>query len=97
MRVCSVNEGTLRKPRGPCYAFAIFLQLKEVHLFPVKSHRVTANPEYFKSIRRKKKKNPQKKNAVSASVFKAAVKKKEVCPLSGRHRLAANLNVIVCV
>lgn len=50
-----VNEGTLRKPQGPCYAFAIFLQLKEVHLFPVKSHHVTANSEYFKSIMKKRK------------------------------------------
>lgn len=50
MRVYMVNEGTLRKPQGPCYAFAVFLQLKEVHLFSVKSHCVTANWEYFKSI-----------------------------------------------
>lgn len=50
-----VNEGTLRKPQGPCYAFAVFLQLKEVHLFSVKSHCVTANWEYFKSIMNKHK------------------------------------------
>lgn len=49
MRVYMVNEGTLRKPQGPCYAFAIFLQLKEVHLFHVKSHHVTVNSEYFES------------------------------------------------
>lgn len=45
-----VNEGTLRKPQGPCYAFAVFLRLKEVHLLPVKSHHVTANSEYSKSL-----------------------------------------------
>lgn len=55
MRVYMVNEGTLRKPQGPCYAFAIFLQLKEVHLFPVKSHHVTVNPEYFKHNMKKRK------------------------------------------
>lgn len=49
MRVRIVNEGTLRKPQGPCYPFAIFSPLKEVHLFPLKSHRVTVNSEYFKS------------------------------------------------
>lgn len=94
MRVCSVNEGTLRKPRGPCYAFAIFLPLKEVHLFPVKSHRVTANPEYFKSIRRK---NPPPEKTLSARLFSKPPLKKEVGPLTGRHRLAANLNLIVRV
>lgn len=55
MRVYMVNEGTLRKPQGPCYAFAIFLQLKEVHLFPVKPHHVTVNSEYFKSNTKKRK------------------------------------------
>lgn len=58
MRVYMVNEGTLRKPQGPCYAFAVFLQLKEVHLFSVKSHCVTANWEYFKSIMNKHKISP---------------------------------------
>lgn len=53
MRVYMVNEGTLRKSQGPCYAFAIFLQLKEVHLFPVKPHHVSANLEYFKTIMKK--------------------------------------------
>lgn len=47
MQVYMVNEGTLKKPQGPCYAFPTFLQLKEVHLFPVKSDPVAANPEYF--------------------------------------------------
>lgn len=46
MRAYTVNEGTLRKPQGPCYASAMFLQLKEVHLFPVKSNRVTVTSEY---------------------------------------------------
>lgn len=55
MRVYMVNEGTLRKPQGPCYAFAIFLQLKEVHLFPIKSHNVAVNSEYFKTNMNKRK------------------------------------------
>lgn len=55
MRVYMVNEGTLRKPQGPCYAFAIFLRLKGVHLFLIKSHHVTANLEYFKCIMKKRK------------------------------------------
>lgn len=63
MRVYMVNEGTLRKPQGPCYAFAVFLQLKEVHLFPVKSHCVTANWEYFKSIMNKHKISPVSESA----------------------------------
>lgn len=58
-----VNEGTLRKPQGPCYAFAVFLQLKEVHLFSVKSHCVTANGEYFKSIMNKHKISPVSESA----------------------------------
>lgn len=63
MRVYMVNEGTLRKPQGPCYAFAVFLQLKEVHLFSVKSHCVTANGEYFKSIMNKHKISPVSRSA----------------------------------
>lgn len=63
MRVYMVNEGTLRKPQGPCYAFAVFLQLKEVHLFSVKSHCVTANWEYFKSIMNKHKISPVSESA----------------------------------
>lgn len=68
MRVYMVNEGTLRKPQGPCYAFAVFLQLKEVHLFSVKSHCVTANWEYFKSIMNKHKIAPVSKSLQSRLV-----------------------------
>lgn len=69
MRVYMVNEGTLRKPQGPCYAFAIFLQLKEVHLFPVKSHHVTVNFEYFKVTRR------NAKSVLSASLLRPLLDK----------------------
>lgn len=70
MQVYMVNEGTLRKPQGPCYAFAIFLQLKEVHLLPVKSDHVTANSEYFKRNAGK-----QKKAMLSASLRQSSVGK----------------------
>lgn len=72
-----VNEGTLRKPQGPCYAFAIFLQLKEVHLFPVKSHHVTANSEYFKCNMKKLKMSAVNESAPIVLWWKVSLKRDE--------------------
>lgn len=85
-----VNEGTLRKPQGPCYAFAVFLQLKEVHLFSVKSHCVTANWEYFKSIMNKHKIAP-----VSESLESRLVKGFMKGPEKHQASLSAR-NITVC-
>lgn len=83
-----VNEGTLRKPQGPCYAFAIFLQLKEVHLFPVKSHHVTANSEYFRSIVQKRKISAFSGSAPIVFWSKVLVKKRR------KHQASPLLDII---